>query len=127
MGRDKLYPEEWTKEVQENAKKLLLKVNSLLKDLGIEKASVSSGFRPSVINGKITNAAKKSYHMLGMAVDILDTPNQDLNKLVASRPDLLKKYGLWLEDGVSTRGKNTNWTHIDMGSRVDRHSRVFKP
>lgn len=127
MGRDKLYPDEWTKEVQENAKKLLDKVNAFLIELGIEKVSVSSGFRPAAINNKVTNAAKKSYHMLGMAVDILDNKNQDLAKLVANNPILLKKYELWMEDLNSTKGKNTNWVHLDIGSRTDRPSRIFKP
>lgn len=127
MGRDKLYPTEWTKEVQDNAKKLLEKVNALLSELGIEKVSVSSGFRPAAINNKITNAAKKSAHMIGKAVDIMDNKNQDLAKLVANSPILLRKYGLFMEDLNSTRGQNTNWVHLDIIERSDRPSRVFKP
>lgn len=127
MGRDKLYPTEWTKEVQDNAKKLLEKVNALLNELGIQKATVSSGFRPAAINNKVTNAAKKSYHMLGIAVDILDNKNQDLAKLVANSPILLKKYDLFMEDMSSTKGVNTNWVHLDFGTRTDRPSRIFKP
>jgi len=125
--RRKEYPDEFTPEILASAKKLLIQVNSLLNDLGIEKCQVSSGWRPAAVNNKITNAAKKSYHMLGMAVDILDSPKQDLANLIASKPDLLKKYNLWLEDQTSTRGKNTNWAHLDIGTRTDRPSRIFKP
>jgi len=122
-----LYPNEYNDNIKNNAIKLLGLVNQLLNDLGIESADVTSGWRPSQINNKTTNAAKKSYHMLGMAIDILDNHNQDLCKLVSNRPDLLKKYGLWMEDHGSTKGINTNWCHLDMGTRQDRPSRVFLP
>jgi hypothetical protein len=42
--------------------------------------------------------------MIGKAVDLLDNSNQDLAKLIASRPDLLRKYELFMEDMRSTRG-----------------------
>jgi len=127
MGRDKLYPDEWTPEVQLNAKTLLEKVNALLNELSIDKAVVSSGFRPSTINNKVTNAAKKSAHMIGKAVDILDNKNQDLAKLIANNPILLKKYDLWMESSTATKGQNTNWVHLDFMVRKDRPSRVFLP
>lgn len=121
------FPSEFTPEILANAKKLLAQVNALLKELGIKKGDVTSGWRPAAINSQTQNAAKKSYHMLGLAVDLLDNKNQDLANLVGSRPDLLKKYNLWLEDPKSTKGKNTNWVHLDIGVRADRPSRVFIP
>lgn len=121
------YSNEYDDSITDNATILLFKVNSLLNDLGIEKADVTSGWRPESVNVKITNAAKKSAHMIGKAVDILDNDNQDLAKLVASRPDLLRKYDLFMEDLNSTRGKNTNWVHLDYMVRSDRPSRVFLP
>lgn len=121
------YKDELTPKILDNAKKLIEIVNNFLNELGIEEGQVTSGWRPASLNGKITNAAKQSYHMLGLAVDILDNKNQDLAKLIASKPDLLRKYGLWLEDFNFTRGKNTNWIHLDLGQRQDRPSRQFKP
>lgn len=121
------FASEFTEDINNNAIKLLGLVNQLLNDLGIETADVTSGWRPPQINNKTTNAAKKSFHMLGMAVDVLDDKNQNLAKLIASRPDLLKKYGLWLESPQSTKGQNTNWIHLDYGIRTDRPSRVFLP
>lgn len=121
------YPNDFTPDILANAQKLLVQVNSILNDLGIEKCQVTSGWRPQEVNNKVTNAAKKSYHMLGLAVDILDNSSQDLANLVASKPDLLKKYNLWMEDQTATRGKNTNWMHLDIGTRTDRPSRIFKP
>ncbi len=125
--RRKQYASDFTQEINNNAIILLDKVNSLLGELGIKTADVTSGWRPEAINSKTANAAKRSAHMIGKAVDILDNENQDLAKLVASRPDLLRKYELFMEDMNSTRGKNTNWCHVDYMSRSDRSSRVFIP
>lgn len=125
--RRKEYPDEFNADVLKNAQALLDKINAFLTEIGITSAQVTSGWRPESVNNKVTNASKKSYHMLGMAVDILDNKNQDLAKLVANSPVLLKKYGLWMEDMKATKGKNTNWCHIDCGTRSDRPSRVFIP
>jgi hypothetical protein len=121
------FASEFTDEINTNAIKLLGLINQLLSDLGIESADVTSGWRPPQINNKTTNAAKRSYHMLGLACDILDNEDQNLCNLVASRPDLLRKYGLWMESPTATKGHNTNWCHIDCGTRADRPSRVFLP
>ena len=127
MGRDSKYPEELTKEVQENVIILLEKVNALLFELKITKASVSSGWRPAAINASVANSAKKSHHMTGKAVDILDDSSQTLANKILVNPELLKKFNLWLEDPTSTKGKNTNWVHLDIGDRSDRALRMFKP
>jgi len=122
-GRDKQYPEEWTPEVQANAIKLLDIVNKFLTELGIDEVEVTSGFRPAAINASLPNSAKRSYHMTGLAVDLSDNKTQDLARLIKSRPDLLKKYSLWLESPDATK----YWCHIDLGVRTDRASRVFIP
>lgn len=127
VDRRKEYSSDFTPEINANSIILLSKVNSLLTELGIDSGDVTSGWRPPAINSKTANAAKRSAHMIGKAVDLLDNFNQDLAKLVASRPDLLRKYDLFMEDMGSTRGQNTNWCHIDMMSRSDRSSRIFIP
>lgn len=121
------YPKEFTPTVLANAKKLLVQVNALLSDLGITSGGVTSGWRPVAVNSATPNSAKASYHMTGLAVDLLDNAKQDLAHLIASRPDLLKKYNLWLESPLSTKGINTNWCHLDLGVRSDRSSRTFIP
>jgi hypothetical protein len=65
--------------------------------------------------------------MLGKAIDIKDDKDQKLASLILSNPQLLKKYDLWLEDPAHTKGKNTNWVHLDVGTRKDRDLRMFKP
>lgn len=125
--KDRASSPECTQEVKDNAIKLLSKVNLLLKDLNVTIVDITSGFRTSGANAATSNAAKKSLHMQCLAVDILDNANQDLAKLIVSRPELLEKYDLWIEDPAATRGKNTNWVHLDIGTRSDRPIRMFKP
>lgn len=124
------YPErasssEITPEVLENAERLLKAVNALLIDLKWDKAvSISSGFRTSIANSSIAGAAKKSAHMTGEAIDLMDDRDQSLCK--ACTREILEKHGLYREDSDYTKGKNTNWTHLQ--TRPTRSgSRIFKP
>lgn len=127
QDRRSQYADQFTTDIQTNAQALLEKVNAFLTDIGVQTAQVTSGWRPASVNNKVTNAAKKSYHMIGSAVDILDNKNQDLAKLVANNANLLRKYSLFMEDMNATKGINTNWVHIDCGTRADRPSRIFLP
>ena len=132
------YPErekhkELTPELLKNAEKLLVEVNQLLIDLGVDSVKISSGFRPAAVNAATAGAAKKSLHTQCLAVDIIDDKNQTLankiNKLENEAKDkFLAKYGLWLEHPEATRGNNTNWCHLDLSTaRSARKVRVFKP
>lgn len=122
-----LHPELTELMIEEGAD-LVRKVNALLTELESDASEVSSGFRPASVNANTPNAAKTSLHMKCEAVDLVDDNNQSLAKLIASKPKLLQKYGLWLEHPESTKGKNTNWVHLDKSStRKDRPIRIFKP
>lgn len=121
------YPErsrspELTQEVKASASVLLTKVNRLLDQVGIKNTKVSSGFRPSTINSKIPNAAKRSAHMTGLALDLND-PDGLLKKLIVHESGLLRSLGLFVENPAST----PYWIHIDYVSRADRESRIFQP
>ena len=66
--------------------------------------------------------------MTGRAIDILDDKDQFLGTLIASKPELLKKHGLWLEALTSTKGVITNWVHLDNSvSRKGREIQIFLP
>jgi len=121
-GRDEQYKDELTNEIKDNVKILLNRVNALLDELKIDKVEVSSGWRPSNINANTKGASKKSAHMIGMAVDLVDKNNELYNKII-NKSDLLKKYDLWMEDKDST----PTWCHLDFKQRTDRPIRVFKP
>ncbi len=124
---ERLHSTELTIDIKENAKLLLEKVNILLCGLKVPKVGISSGFRPSAVNANTPGSAKRSAHMICQAVDIIDDKDQTLGKLITSHPEKLRELGLFVEDLGSTRGKNTNWVHIDMVKRSDRPSRTFKP
>lgn len=117
-----------TEEVKANATILITKLNSFLDELSYKgKRVFSSGFRPSTVNANTPGSAKKSSHMTGIAGDFEDDKDQTLCKLAEAHPDLLRKYGLFMEDKTSTKGKYTNWCHLDYFPRTDRPSRTFKP
>lgn len=121
MGRDVSCSTELTVEILHNAAQLLKVVNEFLTELGITSAKVSSGWRPASINSKVPNAAKRSLHMTGMAIDIKD--DGTLSKLILDNLDKLKQHNLWMEDPKHTIG----WVHLDLGSRTPREKNIFIP
>lgn len=118
---DRLNSPELTEEVKKNARVLLKKINSMLVELGVTSVRVSSGFRPAAANAK-AGGAKKSAHMTGAAIDLVDLDGK-LDQLFESRDDLLKKYGLWLESPAHTKG----WAHCDTKDRGKRAKNIFIP
>ena len=126
------YPEraksaELTPELITNADIFIISANNFFDELRIKPPPFSSGFRPIIINAKVNGAAKASYHSKCLAGDFEDTSDQKIGKKVAARPDLLRKYGFFLEDLGSTKGRYSSWIHLDLGKRADRPSRIFKP
>lgn len=116
---DRANSPECTQEVKDNAIALLEKVNALLEELGIDKVTVSSGFRTSEVNAATPGSAKKSLHMSGRAIDLVGHQVYDA---LEGRGDLLKKHGLWREDKTGA----PTWTHLDDSTtRADRPSRTF--
>ena len=112
-----------TDEVKHNAAILCGKVNAALDEMGYTGSrTISSGFRPSTVNLVTPGAAPKSGHMIGKAVDFADVTGK-LWSLCASKPDILRRYGLFLEDRAAT----PTWCHLDYIDRPDRPSRVFQP
>lgn len=124
--KERLNNKELTDEARKQATMLLHVVNCLLNELGVGDVRVSSGWRPEAAN-KAANGAKKSLHMTGLAIDLEDDEDQSLASLIENSPELLEKYGLWLESPEATKGKNTNWVHLDKGTRKARKIRIFMP
>lgn len=119
--------------LQQNLDNLLFAVNSLFEALVQKnklskdfKYVVTSGYRNPAQNASI-GGAKSSYHMRCMAIDLLDDSAQTLARIVSSEPELLRKFGLFMEHPDSTRSSAGNWVHLDIGQRADRPSRIFKP
>jgi hypothetical protein len=125
QDRQETYADEWTFEVKQNAADLITRVNMLLKELKVTSTRVASGWRPREINQRI-GGAPRSYHITGQAVDLRDNEGQDFSKIIMSNKHLLHRYQLWLENPSFTRG-NTNWVHLDIGTRPEKDLRMFNP
>lgn len=123
MGRDKLWPDEYTPLVRNNAILLLDQVNGLLEDLVLKnfRYKVTSGWRPLSVN-RLAKGAKRSLHLVGRAIDIADT-GKKLSDAILDRTELLSKWHLWLESPRHTNG----WVHLDNGDRSKREPRIFAP
>lgn len=135
------YPErakspELTYEVKSNIAGLVDKVNMLLTEIKWNKpVSISSGFRPSGVNAGVKGAAKKSLHMTGQALDIMQDKKdkQELGMLIRKIQNnegmagLLGRHKLMMESLEATVGKNTDWVHLDVKMRSPRPSMEFKP
>ena len=67
---------------------------------------VNSGYRPAAINATIPGAARRSKHMLGLAVDIND-PDGMVDDWCMNNLDVLEEIGVWLEHPSATKC----WTH----------------
>jgi hypothetical protein len=124
MGRDDSHSNELTKELKENARELVSRVNAFLDDLGIEEAKISSGWRPKSINDATPGASKTSAHLTCQAVDIKDDEDQSLCNLIKDRLDKLEEFDLYMEDPDRTKGKFTTWCHLQTRKAKNR---IFKP
>lgn len=102
-------------EVRRNAQKLLDKVNALLDVLnethpGIEGAMnpwVNSGWRPAAYNATIPNAAVRSKHITGQAIDLRDDDGH-LDEFLYANQKYLQLAGLFMEHPAATKG----WCHL---------------
>ena len=126
MGRDTQYPRELTDEIIANAMRTIERTNLLLSYFreatgDTENRHVTSGWRPAAVNASTPNAAPRSKHMLGQAIDIAD-PEGDLDEWCLDTPELLKEIGLFQEHPSATKG----WCHLQIvPPRSGR--RVFYP
>ncbi len=108
---DRLKSFELTADVIRNAKELLKRVNALEQWLNdnyepIYRFVVTSGFRPSSVNKALPNAAKRSNHMVGKAVDLMDDSEGRLETIITN--ELLEKFDLYRESPKATKG----WVHL---------------
>lgn len=109
MGRAKF--EDLDKEVQANLTILLERINKLRAAYG-KPLKVNSGFRNPADQPK--NAATKSNHLVGKAIDLDDDNTAFLWKWVLANLQLMKDIGLWMEDPRWTHGSVGTWMHFQI-------------
>lgn len=126
MGRDKLYPDELTPQLLENARLTIAKVNSFLyiaKSKGVLTLTpiLTSGWRPQGINSRVKGAAKRSLHLTCQAIDLNDKHGQ-IDDFAFNNQRVLVDLGLYLEHPDAT----PNWCHLQ--TKPPRSgNRVFRP
>lgn len=114
MGRDRQYPSELTDSIRASAAETVARANLLLSSYRLntkddEPRKVNSGWRPAIINAATPNAAPRSKHMLGQAIDISD-PEGDLDEWCLEHAEVLEAVGLWQEHPSATKG----WCHVQI-------------
>jgi hypothetical protein len=125
MGRDQVYANELTPEIRSNAQVTVDRANALIARFQAETGNatarrVNSGRRPPAVNAGTKNAAKKSKHMTGQAIDIGDDDEGlDRWRMSSAGRAALDSIGLWLEHPSAT----PRWCHVQIvppgsGNRV---------
>lgn len=119
MGRREKYPAALTTEIERNAAHTVDLANKLLTEAQtygvtveqhpVNHSPVSSGWRPPEVNAATPNAATRSKHMTGQAIDIYD-PDGDLDEwlMTGQGQAVLSALGLWMEHPSATKG----WCHV---------------
>lgn len=120
-GRDTTYRLDFTPAIETEAQATIKKANQLLIAFGDEFRGVTSGWRPPAVNATTPNAAIKSKHMTGQAIDIQDDEG-DLDEWCLAHPGALAQLGLWQEHPASTKG----WCHVQTVAPKSGN-RVFYP
>jgi hypothetical protein len=131
---DRAKSPELTGEIKKEAQKTVDHVNALLNELDWqEKVSISSGFRPSGANAA-AGGAKRSAHMTGLALDIMQPkPTNKLGLAIRAAQankgseGILGRHELMMEALEATVGVHSLWLHLDRVKRSPRPSMEFKP
>lgn len=133
MGRRELHPQAYSPDIEREALNTIKIVTQLLAEaqaagVTLERnprtgSVVSSGWRPPAINASTPNAAVRSLHMTGRALDVYD-PDGDLDEWLMSKAGhaALTRIGLWLEHPAATKG----WSHLQTVAPRSGN-RVFYP
>jgi len=112
------FPGAMTDAIVRNASDLLGRVNLFLTWAsadGVQPAldaatgtHVASGWRPREVNDATSNAAARSNHIFGNAIDLRDTSGRDLARWCLRNEDDMAEIGLWMEDPRWT----PSWVHL---------------
>lgn len=121
MSRDAKYRSELTPEIAHNAEDLVGKVNNLLAFAEVDgvqpgfdqvtRTHVASGWRPSGVNERTSNAATASRHITGQGIDLQDGTDRGLARWCLANLDALEDCGLWMERPQWTGGADP-WVHL---------------
>lgn len=134
MGRREQFPQAYSPDIEREALRTVELVNKLLEKATLHRVIlteksprtgtlVSSGWRPPQVNAATANAAPRSLHMRGQAVDLYDPEGELDDWLMTDAGQAeLARLGLWMEHPGATK----SWSHLQ--TRAPRSGRrVFWP
>lgn len=120
MGRREQYPLAFGPDIEREALRTVDLANKLLDAAALRRVQltevnprtgslISSGWRPPQINATTANAAPRSLHMTGQAVDLYD-PDGELDDWLMTDAGQaeLARLGLWMEHPGATK----SWSHL---------------
>jgi hypothetical protein len=116
-GNHKTYADDLTPAIKINAEELIRRVNLIIPRMladGVDfeihprkRTIIASGWRPPIVNAATPNAAKRSNHMTGLAVDLYD-PDGDIDMWCLDNLAALAEADLYIEHPSATKG----WCHM---------------
>lgn len=136
------YAAEFRPEYQVNGDLVQSKISSVLSvfrgEMQIElPEGYSSGWRPSKVNEKTSNAGRLSSHLIGAAGDKRDTENADFTWWCMRNPGVLERQQLYMEHPIATviraykmalkeKRPPTPWCHLSTAAPLS-HLRCYFP
>lgn len=108
MGRDKLYPGEFTVTIEQNAYTTVAAGNELLDAANLDR-EYTSGWRPLEINSKTHGSSVNSKHITAEAGDLEDKDGK-LAAWCLANQNILKSLGIYIESPDHTPG----WLHYQI-------------
>ena len=117
-GREKDSP--LSEEQAQNMHKLLTILDQFRERYG-KPLKISSGYRPASVNASV-GGAKKSNHIMCLAVDFVDDEKQSLGKWCLQNLNILEELGLYMEDLRHTK----HWVHLQLAAPKSG-KRIFIP
>ncbi|RYG94983.1 MAG: DUF882 domain-containing protein [Alphaproteobacteria bacterium] len=119
-GRDESHASEYTPEISDNLDRFLKAIN-VVRILYSAPMEVASGWRPPSLNKNVKGAAKRSNHMMGLAIDFMDLDGK-LRDWVLSHLPLMQELGFFFEDFRWT----PTWVHFQIVPPASGR-RIFLP
>lgn len=103
--------EDLPEDIRRNLTELHVRINKLRSAFG-KPLKVNDGYRR--IEDLPSNAARKSKHLFGQAIDLDDDHTHFLWNWTKDNLQLMKDIGLWMEDPRWTHGKIGTWMHYQI-------------
>ena len=116
IDRDKVYAKELTDEIRKNAQHTVDCTNKLLAmaeadGVNIRPIYCASGWRPKSLNSSVPGSYAGSPHILALAIDLREYPDNRLRKWIDANPSKVKEAGFV---AVELFSYTRSWVHLQV-------------